>query len=96
MEKNNENAIEFYNGDKTCTVSITNQRYCNKLKKLYEAHPKEFERFVINADGSVYARLPLKWLKFSAPSVREVSEEQREMLRERMKQIARDRVKDKE
>lgn len=85
MEKNNENAVEFYNGDKTCTVTFTNVRMCNRMKKLHEKNPDKFERFVLNEDGSVYARIPLKWLKITAPRETNYTEEERIEIANRLK-----------
>lgn len=85
MEKNNENAVEFINGDKTCTVSFTNVRLCNRIKKLYKDHSDKFERFEINGDGSVYARIPLRWLKISAPRETNYTEEQKKEIHDRLK-----------
>lgn len=85
MEKNNENAVEFFNYDKTCTVSFTNQRFCNKMKKIYEKHPEQFERFEINPDGSVYARMPLKWLKISVPRTVNMTDEEKQKIADRLR-----------
>ena len=85
MEKNNENAIEFINGDKTCTVSFSSQKYCNKMKRLYKKNPECFEKFVINPDGTVYARIPLSWLKVSTPRTVNMTDEERQKIAERLK-----------
>lgn len=85
MEKNNENAVEFITGEKTCTVSFTNQKYCNKMKKLYEKNSESFEVFEINKDGSVYAKIPLKWLKISVPRTMNMTDEERQKIAERFR-----------
>lgn len=33
---NKENMIEFLSGQRTCTVTFTNQKHINRIKKLYE------------------------------------------------------------
>ena len=76
---NKENAIEFISGARTATVSFTNQKYTNRIKKLYEEHKDDFKYFVENDDGSVCAKIPLKWIRISPP--RTVSDEQREAAR---------------
>ena len=85
LEQNNENMIEFLRTDKTCTLSLTSQKYINKIRKLYEKAPEQFEAFKINPDGSVYARVPLKWLKISIPRVKEMTEEQKQKAAERFR-----------
>lgn len=84
MEKNNENAIEFYTGEKFCTVSLTNQKYCNRIKKLYEKNADEFEWFELNPDGSVYARIPLKWIKIAPRQKSNLTDEQKKEIAERL------------
>ena len=85
LEQNTENMVEFYKGSKTCTVSFTSQKYINKIKKLYKKSPDAFEVFEINDDGSLYARIPLSWLKISMPRTKEMTEEQRESAAERFR-----------
>ena len=36
MDYNKENMIEFISGQRTATVSFTNRRHINRIKKLYE------------------------------------------------------------
>ena len=85
MEKNNENAVEFLTGEKTCTVSFTNQKFCNRIKKFYEKHPDRFETYVVNPDGSVYATIPLKWLKISVPKGENMTDEDRKKIADRFR-----------
>ena len=84
MAENNENMIEFLRGQRTCTVSFTNQKHINKIKKLYEKYPEKFERYKENPDGSVYARIPLKWIKVSVPRSVNMTEEQRQAAADRL------------
>lgn len=63
FDKNNENCIEWITGDKYATVSYTSRRHINRLKKLYEQRKDEFKYFHQNTDGSICARIPLKWVK---------------------------------
>lgn len=85
FEKNKENAIEFMTGDQTATVSFTAPKYVNKIKKLYQNDPKDFEAYRLNKDGSIYARIPLKWVKISKPRKTNLTEEQKAAMAERMK-----------
>lgn len=89
METNRENMIDFITGTKTATVSFTNQKYINKIKKLYESHKEEFDYMVENKDGSVCARIPLSWIKITPP--KQMSEEQKQAASERLKQMWADK-----
>jgi hypothetical protein len=89
MEINKENTIEFISGTKTATVSLTNQKHINRIKKLHKEYKEDFEYLVENNDGSVCAKIPLSWIKISPP--RHVSEEQRQAASDRFKKIREER-----
>jgi hypothetical protein len=78
--ENKENAIEWITGQRTITVTLSHSKYVNKVKSLATTH-KEVKILAENEDGTILAKLPIKYLKLSAP--RQVSEEQREQMRER-------------
>ena len=82
---NNENCIEFLNNQHSITVSFCMQKWINKVKKLKEEHPDDVKILAENEDGSICARLPIKYLKISAP--RKVSDEQRQAASERFKKL---------
>ena len=82
---NKENMIDFITGSKMCTCSFTNRKHINRIKKLYEQRKSEFEYFYENEDGSVCARIPLKWIKINPGSLpdapkRDMSEEHKAKL----------------
>jgi hypothetical protein len=83
----NENVIEWLNNDNEVTVTLNQRRYISKVKKLQEKNPDEVRIVVENKDGSIVAKLPIKYIKISAP--RKVSEEQRNQARERFKEFRR-------
>lgn len=85
--RNTENAIEFMCGDSFCTGSFTSQRHINRIKKLYENHKQDFCYMVENRDGSVCAKFPLSWVKITPPTKREMTEEEKENLRQRLAEI---------
>ncbi len=87
MSRNTENALEFMVGDIYCTGSFTSQRHINRIKKLHERYEKDFCYLVENRDGSVCAKFPLSWLRIVPPTRREMTEEQKEDLRQRLKEI---------
>lgn len=76
-----ENNIEWLNGQQTVTVTLSQGRFINKVKKLALSYP-EIEIIAENEDGSICAHLPLKFIKISAP--RQMTEEQKEQARERL------------
>ena len=85
-ERNMENVLEFISGARTVTVSFTNQKHINRIKKLYEERKDDFKYFHENADGSICAKIPLKWIKINPGSKngRVMTEEQKEAARIRL------------
>ena len=65
FDNNNENCIEFLSGERSAVVSFTNKKHINRIKKLYEERKDDFKYFHENTDGSICAKLPLKWIKIS-------------------------------
>ena len=84
--ENTENVLEFISGTRTVTVSFTNKKHINRIKKLYEERKDDFKYFVENSDGSICAKLPLKWLKINPGSKngRVMTEDQKEAARIRL------------
>lgn len=79
-----ENMIEFISGQRTATITFSNQKHINKIKKVYSERSEEFKYYKENKDGSICAKIPLKWVKINPGSKpdpnkpkREVSEEHR-------------------
>lgn len=87
---NTENMIEFLSGTRSATVTFTNQKHINRMKKLYEERKEEFKYFKENKDGSICAKIPLKWIKVNPGALpgtgkkREMTEEQKEELKLRL------------
>ena len=76
-----ENNIEWLNGQQTVTVTLSQGKFINKVKRLAETH-EDVEIVAENSDGSICAHLPLRFIKISAP--RQLTEEQKEQARERL------------
>lgn len=55
-----ENVIEWLSGDKEVTVTFSQKKFVNKIKKMAEKHPELVEIRHENADGSIVAHIPLK------------------------------------
>lgn len=75
-----ENVIEWLNGDDKVTVSLSQIKYINKVKKLKDKYPDDVEIVAENEDGSLTAKLPLSAIKIS---IIKVSDENRAKARER-------------
>ena len=82
MAELRENSIEWLNGQDTVTVSFSQKKYINKVKKLAEKHPESVVILAENDDGSIFAHLPLKAVKLSIITRKdeELSDEEREEL----------------
>ena len=80
FDNNNENCIEFLSGERSAVVSFTNRKHINRIKKLYEERKDDFKYFHENTDGSICAKIPLKWIKLNPGSKngRVMTEEQKE------------------
>ena len=93
---NNENAIEYLSGEHYITVSFTDRKMINRVKKLYSERKDDFKYLKENMDGSICAKLPKKWLKLNAGSKegRAMTDEQKEAVRIRLQQ-AREKIKKK-
>lgn len=53
-----ENVIEWYTGSKTATVTFTQQKFINRIRRLQNAG-EHVEIVAENADGSITAHIPL-------------------------------------
>ena len=54
-----ENVIEWLNGDKMVTATLSQKRLINRLKRMAEKYPSCVEIVAENIDGSILARFPL-------------------------------------
>lgn len=88
-----ENVIEFLNGQKRATVTLSQGRYKTKVEKLAKERPDECKILARNHDGTILAHVPTSWVKISPPRKVEMSEDRKEELR---KQLANARNKKEE
>ena len=88
-----ENVIEFLNGQKRATVTLSQGRYKTKVEKLAKERPDECKILTRNPDGTILAHVPTSWVKISPPRKVEMSEDRKEELR---KQLANARNKKEE
>lgn len=84
LERSHENVIEFLDSENEAMLTLSKQKYITKVKRLKESHPDEVY-VVENADGTIFAKVPVKWVKISPP--RAISEEQRQASAERLSKL---------
>lgn len=90
-----ETNIDIVSTQLHATVSSSELKQINKIRKLHEAHPEEVEIVVAPDDnhGVIVARMPKSYIKISPPRKVNYTEEQRAAAAERMK-AARDKKGD--
>ena len=80
-----ETVFEHLDGKDTFTVSTDERTWKNRLAKLAEQNPAEVECVAVNRDGSVMYHVPASWVRLRPPVKRNLTEEQRAALSERLK-----------
>ena len=81
-----EFVIEWLRGQTVAAITAPSASALKtKLIKLAADHPEECD-YIENKDGSVFGHVPVKYIKLRAPQ--NVSEEQREKLRARGKELS--------
>lgn len=60
--------IGWRKGDKFAEVDTPHCRIKSRLAKLHEKFPDEFGCYIENPDGSLYAKIPVKWIRINRPS----------------------------
>lgn len=88
METIRDITIGWEKGDKFAEINTPHCRISGRLKKLHEKYPDVFDRYVENKDGSVYAKVPVRWIKIGKP--RAISDEQKEAMKERFAKMRED------
>jgi hypothetical protein len=81
---NRENVIEWLTGQTHITVTFSEKKYINKVKKLAEKFPNEVKITAVNKDGSIVAHLPKSALKLNVIKKKDLTEDERQELRERL------------
>lgn len=86
MAEFNENVIEWLTGEDTIAVTVSQKKFVNKIKRFALTD----ENVVIlaeNPDGSIFAHLPLSYLKLSPKRKDNISAERKAELAERMRKM---------
>ena len=92
-ENCNECSIAWIRGSDYAEISAYNgSRLKGRVIKLAEQHPEDVKILATNKDGSIFAHVPVKYVKLRAP--RELTEEQRAELVERGKNMSRNKSVD--
>lgn len=91
--ENRENCIEFISSEKTATITFTQQKYINRIKTLHNERPEDFKFFIENKDGSVCAKIPIRWIKISPTkrNSRIYTEEEKRKIAERLENARRNK-----
>jgi len=88
-----DNVFEWYTGETIATVTFSQRRMVNKLKKYAEDYPEDIKIVVENDDGSIVAHVPVSYFKFTPPRKgREFTDEEKKAAADRLAQ-ARKRKK---
>ena len=66
------------------TVTAAERWSIGMMKKLHEKHPDEVE-ITQNKDGSIYAKVPLSWMRIHPKRTRTMTDEERAAAAERLR-----------
>ena len=90
MDTVNENYIEWIRGDKIAAITLSQGQYKTKIERLAKERPDECQIIERNDDGSIFAYVPVSWIKISPP--KELSEEQKKAIGERLRKFQNQRT----
>lgn len=86
----NEFVIEWIKGAEYAGVTVpSGTALKSKLLRLAEQNPDEVKIIAENNDGSLFAHVPVRYVKISPP--KKVSNEQKEAASERFRQMWKDK-----
>lgn len=77
-----DNVIEWLDGQDVMAVTLYQKRFITQVRKLAQKRD-DVKILAENKDGSIFAHIPVKFLRFRAP--KELSEEQLASARENAK-----------
>lgn len=80
-----ETVIEHIYGDNWWGVSTSEWTWRNKILKLKDPFPDSVQIVADNEDGSLYAKIPFKWVKISKPRQVQMTDEQKAASAERLR-----------
>lgn len=80
-----ENCFEFRKGQGVAEATVCQQRYINRFRALAGEYPDDCNIIAENMDGSIVVLFPVEWIKIFPPRKLNLTDEQREQLRENFK-----------
>ena len=80
-----ETVYGHMNGQDYFSVDSGEKSVINRVMKLKEQFPDKVDIVAENKDGTITARVPADWIKIRPKAHRELTEEQRAELAERMR-----------
>lgn len=87
----NEFVIEWIKGSEYAGITVPSGTVLkSKLLRLAKEKPEDVKIIAINMDGSLYAHIPINYVKISPP--RQVSDEQKEAASERFRKMWREKT----
>ena len=86
MAELKETNIDIVNTEKLATISSSETKQINKIKKLHEANPNDVHIIIDPEDnhGVIVAKMPKSYIKISPPRKVNYTDEQRAALAERL------------
>lgn len=89
-----ETSFSHIGGSSTCEMTASETWSINWVHKMMEEHPNEIKVDYTNPDGSMIVEIPFECMKYIRfPSKRDMTDEQREAVKERGKRLAERRMK---
>ena len=76
-----ENSIEWVRDQQQATLSLSQRRIISRVKSLAKKYPEECQIMTENPDGSIYAHIPVEWIRINPG--KNLTEEQRQAIAER-------------
>ena len=94
MNDPRETSWDWYSDESTATMSSNEAVWVRKLTSLAEQYPDDvvIRKAPEDNDGFILVNLPKKWFKIKPPTKRNMTDEQREALADRMRNV-RNRTK---
>lgn len=94
MNDPRETSWDWYSDEKTATMCSNEAVWVRKLTALAEQYPDDvvIRKAPEDNDGFIFVKLPKKWFKIKPPTKRNMTDEQREVLADRMRNV-RNRTK---
>lgn len=78
-----KNCIKWHKDQEQATMTLSQRRVISRVEKLAASRPEECQIVARNPDGSVYAHIPVNWIRINPK--KELTEEQREERAERFR-----------